>query len=56
MSTDAVRAGGKGGNPARTPRTVGIVGLFLGGFAFWLALPPIAARAIVCRSSSACLR
>src|SRR3954468_1445969 len=47
MSTDAVRAGGRGGRLPRAPRSVGIIGLVLGALAFWLALPPLSARTII---------
>src|SRR3954462_4228659 len=47
MSTDAVRAGGRGGRLPRAPRSVGIIGLVVGALAFWLALPPLSARTII---------
>jgi general nucleoside transport system permease protein len=47
MSTDALRHSGIGGRLPRGPRAVGMIGIVLGALAFWLALPPISARAII---------
>jgi general nucleoside transport system permease protein len=30
-----------------TPRSIGVFGIFLGAFAFWLALPPLASRTVL---------
>jgi general nucleoside transport system permease protein len=47
MATDALRATGLVDRLPRGARAVGIIGIILGAFAFWLSVPPVSARTVV---------